>query len=35
VDHIGEQFVVPPQFEDRRDEIMAQLEPLETERVAR
>jgi glyoxalase family protein len=35
VDHIGEQFVVPPQFEDRRDEIMAQLEPLEKERVAR
>lgn len=34
-DHIGEQFVVPPQFEDRRDEIMAQLEPIETERVAR
>lgn len=33
-DHIGERFVVPPQFEDRRDEIMAQLEPIETERVA-
>jgi glyoxalase family protein len=32
-DHLGEQFQVPPQFEDRRAEIMAALEPIETEKA--
>jgi glyoxalase family protein len=27
-DHLGEQFQVPPQFADRRDEIVAMLEPI-------
>jgi glyoxalase family protein len=31
--HLGEQFQVPPHFAHLRDEIMASLEPIETEKV--
>lgn len=33
-EHLGSRFLIPPRFEDRRDEIMATLEPIATsERV--
>jgi glyoxalase family protein len=34
-DHLGEEFQIPPVFADRAEEMMAYLEPIETERVAR
>jgi glyoxalase family protein len=33
-DHLGEEFQVPPQFADQRDEIVGMLEPLQTDKVA-
>jgi glyoxalase family protein len=33
-EHLGSRFLIPPRFEDRRDEIMGTLETIETERVA-
>jgi glyoxalase family protein len=33
-DRLGTEFKLPPQFEPRREELMAQLEPIETETVA-
>jgi len=31
--HIGEQFVLPPQFEDQREQIMSTLEDIQTEKT--
>jgi glyoxalase family protein len=33
-DRLGSEFKLPPQFEDRREELLGQLETLETEKVA-
>jgi glyoxalase family protein len=33
-EHLGSQFLIPPRFEDRRDEIMGSLETIQTEKVA-
>jgi glyoxalase family protein len=33
-DRLGSEFKLPPQFEARREELLAQLEPIETETVA-
>jgi glyoxalase family protein len=32
---LGSRFLVPPRFEDRRDEIMSTLEPIDTEAAVR
>jgi glyoxalase family protein len=34
-DRLGSEFMLPPRFEHRRDELLGQLEPIETEAVAR
>jgi glyoxalase family protein len=33
-DHLGEEFQIPPVFQDRAEEILAYLEPIQTEKVA-
>jgi glyoxalase family protein len=33
-EHLGSRFLIPPRFEDRRDEIMGTLETIQTEKVA-
>jgi glyoxalase family protein len=32
-EHLGSRFLIPPRFEDRRDEIMGTLETIQTEKV--